>query len=194
VEEFHTEILPEALPPKRPFWRQAFVDVLETIVLSLVLFLFVNAVSARIRVDSYSMEPTLYRGNFVMVNKLAYRLGTIERSDVIVFRYPPNPQEQYIKRVIGLPGDQVLIRDGKVMVNGELLAEPYLQVKTARGGEWQVPAGELFVLGDNRNNSSDSRVWGMVPLENVIGKAVLVYWPPERWGLLSFPRAAAAGP
>jgi len=170
-------------------------EALEMLVLSLMLFGVINTLSARIRVESVSMQPTLYAGNFVIVNKLAYRLGEPSRGDVIVFRYPPAPeQEPYIKRIIGLPGDLVQITGGKVYINGGPLAEPYLGVATNQGGEWVVPAGSLFVMGDNRNSSSDSRAWGMVPFENVIGKALVVYWPPGKWGLLSFPSAAAAGP
>jgi signal peptidase I len=171
------------------------VDLLETIVLSLILFAGINLVSARIRVESISMQPTLFEGNFVVVNKLAYRTGDPGRGDIIVFYYPPDPkQEPYIKRVIGLPGDRIHIEEGKVFVNDALLEEPYVHVPTNRGGDWSVPAGALFVMGDNRNNSSDSRAWGMVPLNNVIGKAMVVYWPPQQWTLLSFPYAAAAEP
>lgn len=170
-------------------------EALETILLSLVIFGVINTFSARIRVESVSMQPTLYAGDFVIVNKLAYRLGEPKRGDVIVFRYPPAPeQEPYIKRIMGLPGDRVNISGGKVTINGQLLEEPYLNVTTNQGGEWLVPPDSLFVMGDNRNSSSDSRAWGMVPFENVIGKALVVYWPPGKWGLLSFPSAAAAGP
>jgi signal peptidase I len=151
-----------------------------------VLFLAINAVSERIRVESISMQPTLYPGDYVIVNKLAYRLkGSPDRGDVIVFRYPPNPAAiPYIKRVIGLPGDQIHIADGRVSVNGQLVVEPYLVVPTNRGGDWSVPEGQLFVMGDNRNNSSDSRSWGFVPLENIIGRAELIYLPPQHWAFL----------
>jgi len=196
LDNFHSESVPDQEPTSwrnKGGWRRALLDSLETVLLSLVLFLSINLVSARIRVESISMQPTLYEGNFVIVNKLAYRLGGPGRGDVIVFYYPPDPeQEPYIKRVIGLPGDHLRIEAGQVYVNGILLSEPYTPVATNHGGEWDVPEGSLFVMGDNRNNSSDSRAWGMVPLENVIGKAFVVYWPPEQWGLLSFPYAAAA--
>jgi signal peptidase I len=167
--------------------------VVETLFLSLFLFIGINAVSSRIRVESISMQPTLYAGNFVLVNKLAYRLGKPGRGDVIVFRYPPDPEQvPYIKRIVGLPGDHIHIADGKVYINNELYIETYLVVSTVHGGDWTIPDGSLFVMGDNRNNSSDSRSWGMVPMENVIGKALLIYWPPEKWKLLDFPVAAAA--
>jgi signal peptidase I len=129
-----------------------------------------------------------------LVNKMAYRFGPAERGDVIVFRYPPDPdQVPYIKRIVGLPGDNLRIMDGKVYINDQLLVEPYIVSPTHQGGEWIVEENSLFVMGDNRNNSSDSRSWGFVPLENVIGKAEVVYWPPEKWGMLDFPAAVAAG-
>jgi signal peptidase I len=163
--------------------------------LSIILFLGINAVSARIRVESISMNPTLIAGDMVIVNRLAYRLGSPTRGDVIVFKYPPDPsQTPYIKRVIGLPGDQVHIANGKVYINNQPLQEPYLKVSTNRGGDWTVPPNSLFVMGDNRNNSSDSRSWGMVPLENVLGKAEVIYWPPPHWVVIDMPTAVAAEP
>ena len=198
MDQFRSEITPEPGGPgssDRAVKLREFVrDTVETVLIALVLFLAINAVSARIRVESVSMQPTLFAGNYVIVNKLAYRLGEPQRGDVIVLKYPPDPgREPYIKRVIGLPGDEVRIDNGNVYINGELLVEPYLTVVTNQGGEWRVPPDSLFVMGDNRNNSSDSRSWGMVPLENVIGKGLVIFWPPEQWGLLGFPYAVAAG-
>lgn len=195
VDHLHSELIPDPVSGEGEVgWRRILLDTLETILLSLLLFLAINAVSERIRVESISMQPNLYAGDFVIVNKVVYRfLGEPQRGDVIVFRYPPNPdQVPYIKRVIGVAGDQVHIVEGKVYVNGGLLVEPYLSVTTAKGGDWNVPEGSLFVMGDNRNNSSDSRSWGFVPLENVLGRAELIYWPPDDWGLLHFPSAVAA--
>jgi signal peptidase I len=174
-------------------WRFV-LDVLETIVLSVLLFLAINTISARIRVDGFSMEPTLKNGEFVIVNKLAYTLGKPKIGDVIVFRYPRNPQEEYIKRVIGLPGDQVNIANGQVMVNGQTLKEPYIFSPPRYVSDWTVPPNSLFVLGDNRNNSSDSHNWGPVPMDNVIGKALFVYWPPAQWGLIAHPPPVSAAP
>ena len=187
MDFWHAETIPEHQPEEqKPGWRRTILDTVETILLSLVLFLAINTISERIRVESISMQPTLYPGDYVIVNKLAYKFNNEpERGDVIVFRYPPNPEAiPYIKRIIGLPGDQVHIADGKVYINGQLMLEPFLDVSTNRGGDWSVPAGQLFVMGDNRNNSSDSRTWGFVPLENIIGRAELIYLPPQHWGLL----------
>jgi signal peptidase I len=196
VDNFRSVPIPEATPPedKGQGLRRIFLDIVETILLSVVLFLGINSVSSRIRVESISMQPTLYAGNYVLVNKLSYRWGNPSRGDVIVFRYPPDPtQVPYIKRIIGLPGDHIRIAEGKVYINDQQLDEPYIKVSTLQGGEWTVPADSLFVMGDNRNNSSDSRSWGMVPIENVIGKALVIYWPPDRWASLNFPIAVAAG-
>lgn len=197
LENLHSQEFPDQ-KPENPFkagFRRSIKDILEIGLVSIVLFLGINAVSARIRVESVSMQPTLFAGNFVVVNKLAYHFGEPSRGDIIVFHFPPNPElDPYIKRVIGLPGERVLVADGKVFVNGAAISEPYLEAQTLQGGEWEVPQASLFVMGDNRNNSSDSRAWGMVPLDMVIGKAFVVYWPPEKWDLLSMSYAIAAEP
>ncbi len=171
-------------PKKRPWWRP-IVELAETLLLAGLIFLGINAVTARIRVESISMLPTLQPGTFVIVNKLAYFGGEVERGDVVVFNLPQDSQQRYIKRVIGLPGEEVRVSGGNVYVDGNRLAEPYLDVATQRSGTWTVPDGSLFVMGDNRNNSSDSRVWGAVPVHDVIGKASVIYWPPQEWGLLN---------
>lgn len=170
------------------------LDIVETLVLSALLFWGIDKVSARIRVDGYSMEPTLHNGEFVIVNRLAYRFGEPSRGDVIVFLYPRDPNQEYIKRVIGLPGDRVRVSGGRVYVNDEPLAEPYIAAAPRYQSEWTVPEGNLFVLGDNRNNSSDSHNWGPVPFDNVIGKALFVYWPPNSWGAIEHPVMARAAP
>jgi len=184
---------PSQREEKRSGFMRFMVDVLETLVLSVVLFVSINLISARIRVDGASMEPTLVSGEYVIVNRLSYRLGNPRQGDIIVFHYPVNPEEEFIKRVIGLPGDQIEVKNGSVYVNGQILEENYLRARTNYLGTWTVPEGNLFVLGDNRNNSSDSHDWGTVPMEYVVGKAVLVYWPPPAWGLIDHvPLANAA--
>ncbi len=186
TKEFDSfQIDQEDAQPEKPNLLGVLVDILETLLLSVVLFFLINAVSARIRIDGSSMEPNLHHGEFVIVSKINYRIGEPERGDVVVFDFPRNITEEYIKRVIGLPGEQIKVEAGNVYVNGQLLSEPYLKLEPQYEGEWVVPENSLFVLGDNRNNSSDSHSWGTVPLANLIGEAFLVYWPPESWGLVN---------
>ena len=195
MNNLRSEPIPETTPPedKGQGWRRIFLDIAETILLSVVLFLGINSVSSRIRVESISMQPTLYAGDMVLVNRLAYKFGQPERGAIIVFKYPPEPtQTPYIKRVIGLPGDKIQIAGGQVTVNGQVLVEPYIAAQTSRGGEWTVPENSLFVMGDNRNNSSDSRAWGMVPFGNIIGKALFIYWAFEHAGAFTHSIAVAA--
>lgn len=160
--------------------RKLLRDVLETIVLAVLLFLLINAVSARIRVESISMEDTLVIGDFVLVDRISYQLSSPKRGDIIVFRFPPDPTQRYIKRIIGVPGDQITISDAKVMVNEMILEENYVKALPTYNGDWTVPESSFFVLGDNRNRSNDSHIWGMVPAENIIGRALLIYWPLHR--------------
>ena len=197
MESYPSETLPETDAPqtsKKSGGVRLILDVLETILLSAILFLAINAISARIRVDGYSMEPTLQTGEFVIVNKLAYRLGDPALGDVIVFHYPRDPEQEYIKRLIGLPGDHILVTDGKVFVNGQHIEEPYIAAPPAYTSELTVPEDSFFVLGDNRNNSSDSHNWGPVPISQVVGKAIFVYWPPQNWGSIAHISPASAAP
>ena len=173
-------------------WKRFFLDIVETLVLAVVLFVGINAVSARVRVDGSSMLPTLENGEFVLVSKLSYTSGEYQRGDIIVFHFPLNPDEELVKRIIGLPGDQVVVRDGLVYVNGQQLSEDYISHAPVYTGEWTVTEGHLFVLGDNRNNSNDSKDWGLLPQENVVGKAILIYWPPPMWNVLDHPEVAAS--
>mgnify|MGYP001040433080 CR=1 FL=1 len=161
------------------------VDVLETLIWAVLLFVLINLVSARVRVDGASMLPTLTNGELVIVNKLAYRLGEPARGDILVFYYPVDPSQEFIKRVVGLPGDQVSIHKGAILINGQRLLEPYLAVTTNYDGDWTVADGQLFVLGDNRNNSLDSHNWGTVPMDYVIGKALFIYWPFNSLGVVT---------
>jgi len=172
--------------------KRFFLDLLETIILAVVLFFAINAVSARVRVDGFSMVPTLQDGEYVLVNRLAYRSNLPERGDIIVFVSPQVSDLDLIKRVIGLPGDKVTITGGEVRVNNQVLEEPYIAAAPIYNGEWNVPEGNLFVLGDNRNDSSDSHAWGLLPIDNVIGKAILIYWPIPEWTLIEHVESVAA--
>jgi signal peptidase I len=169
-------------------WGRFTLDIFETLLLAVILFLAINAVSARVRVDGFSMRPTLEDGEFVLVSKMSYLFAPAQRGDIIVFHFPMNPEEELIKRVIGLPGDHVSVSAGVVSVNGQVLNEPYIAATPSYSGEWEVMEGQLFVLGDNRNNSNDSKDWGMLPARNVVGKAVLIYWPPPLWDVIQHPQ------
>lgn len=160
------------------------LETAEIVVMVLVLTLLINWLSARVRVENVSMQPTLHQGELLLVNKLAYLKETPKTGDVVVFHAPPEPGEDFIKRVIGAPGDQVIIQDGQVFVNDELLQEGYIASSPDYNGSWDVPLDAVFVLGDNRNSSSDSHTWGYVPLKNIVGKALLVYWPVSDMTLL----------
>jgi signal peptidase I len=136
------------------------------------------------------MMPTLTDQERIFINKFTYRfgLGSIERGDTVVFWYPQDVSKSYIKRVIGVPGDRVRVDGGLVYVNGSALAENYIPPENRDSTSWRdgeeqvVPPGKYFVLGDHRNQSSDSRIWGYVPRENIYGKAVFVYWPLDKMG------------
>ncbi len=193
MQDFRAIPIPEEsdLPPRNEA-LQFLWDTLETLLIALVLFLSINTVSARIRVEGHSMMPTLEDGEFILVNRLSYKFGAPQRGDIIVFHYPRNPSEEYIKRVIGLPGDRIQVKGGTVYVNDRPLEERYTAAPPRYEGQWEIPEGELFVLGDNRNNSSDSHSWGTVPLDYVVGKATFVYWPASRVGLLTHDGLALA--
>jgi len=186
------ELISEDSPEKKAhgFWR----DLIETILMAVVLFLLLNAATSRVRVYNISMQPTLHEGNLLVVNKLAYKLGEPKRGDIIVFHYQGTVTEDYIKRVIGLPGDTVDVCGGIVRVNGQAITEPYIAELPGYTGTWKVPEGELFVLGDNRNHSSDSHDWGFVEQEWVVGRAIIVYWPLDRIRVLNSPDWVHAAP
>ena len=164
-----------------------FLEIFQTVLLALVLYLLIDSVVARVRVENISMKPTLQPGEFLLVNKLAYRLGDVQHGDIVVFHNPQDVAEDYIKRVIGLPGDLVTIINGNVYVNDQMLSEKYISAPPTYKGEWIVPDDSFFVLGDNRNQSSDSHSWGFVPKKNVVGRALVVYWPLDQMKVLHEP-------
>jgi signal peptidase I len=190
LDQFTSQVTPESEGPeikkKRPrtgFW----LDTLETILLALLLFLAINTITSRVRVENISMEPTLQPGYLLIVNKLSYKVGEPKHGDIIVFHFMGDKNEDYIKRVIGLPGEEVKIENGTVYVNGIALSEPYIAAFPAYNGTWNIPENSLFVLGDNRNNSSDSHQWGFVDMDDVVGKAVFIYYPFDVIGSLVIP-------
>jgi signal peptidase I len=180
--------VPVAAPAGEAFGRPSRAkgwlrEVAETVIPAIVIAVLIHVFLAQAtRVYGQSMEPNLHTDMRLVVEKLSYRLHTPERGDIVVLRVRPE-DEMLIKRVIGLPGDQVEIRDGRVYVNGQALEEPYLNQET-RGNlaPRVVPPLHVFVMGDNRRASNDSRSFGPVHLDNIVGKAWLSYWPPEAIG------------
>jgi signal peptidase I len=149
----------------------------QVVVLALIAMAFFMRTSP---VDGLSMEPRVHAGEVVLINTLAYRFGHIQRGDVVAFRHDaPNP-ETYIKRVVGLPGERVEVRDGIVSVDGRTLPEPYVRFPDRRSAPAVVvPPHAYYVLGDNRAESDDSRNWGVLHEQDVVGKALVGIWPPR---------------
>jgi signal peptidase I len=167
-------------------FKSLLFDILETLFLTIIIYAVLSAFVGRYKVLSVSMEPTLHEGQYLLISKQTHKLWPLKRGDVVVFRYPRNPKKNYIKRIIGLPGESVKFQDSELYINDKLVPEPWLskQVHGARGGEWHLGENEYFVMGDNRNNSSDSRAWGAVNSQLIIGKALFCYWPIDGWGLI----------
>ncbi|MBE7552218.1 MAG: signal peptidase I [Anaerolineales bacterium] len=178
-------------------WQTAWAvvrEVGETIILTLVIFFLIQTVIRNFRVVGTSMVNNLHDGQYLIIDKLSYSwlvtdilgMGGPQRGDVIVFEPPNRPGEDYVKRIIGLPGEKVEIRAGQVFINGERLDEPFQPMPGSynMSNPVIVPEGQVFVLGDNRNNSNDSHNWGTLPMGNIVGRAWLSYWPPDEWGVI----------
>jgi signal peptidase I len=173
--------------------RAGIVQVILTAIIILVVFAAVQFTMQSFRVEGYSMEPTFPDGEYIVVNKLTYRFVSPHRGDVVVFRNPQMPDRLYIKRILGLPGDTVEIRGGRVYINGSVLEEtPDFAAILCEDYSVTVPDGRYFVIGDNRTATSGSHTFGLVPRDNIVGKTWICYWPPREWGL-SPNYAAAAG-
>lgn len=194
--------------PSAPFKKSVFREYLESIVVAVILALFIRTFAVQaFKIPTGSMEPNLLIGDHLLVNKLVYsdsfgplesalfKKRPIERGHVVVFKFPEDPTRDFIKRVIGLPGETIEIRNKQVYVDGRAIDEPYAHFIEApprpddaeyhegdgrdSWGPQTVPAGQLLVLGDNRDNSRDSRFWGFLPVDQVKGRALLVYWSYE---------------
>jgi signal peptidase I len=195
-------------PSRRKRGGRLVIEIVETLLLTAVIFLGIQTFVAQpFRVEGGSMQATLEPDQYVLVDKLTPRWAPYVRGDIVVLKPPPAYQPDgtpFIKRVIGLPGDHVQLVNGIVVVNGTALDEHYLfsqngirqPTEPIRGGpsEWTVPPGQLFVLGDHREHSSDSRVFGAVDLSNIVGRAWLRYWPIDTFGALPAAGYAAASP
>lgn len=162
-------------------WQKELLEWGKALVLAVVLALVIRVLLVETYlVDGHSMQPSLYNGERVLINKMVYRLSSPDISDVIVFRYPREPWRDFIKRVVALAGQEIEVRNGRVFVDGNPLDEPYLQTQTHGSfGPVTVAAGTVFVMGDNRNFSLDSRdpSVGFVPVANIKGKAMVIFWP-----------------
>ena len=157
-------------------------EVIETILLTLVIFVVINTLTSRFRIEGPSMNPTLHEGQYLIINKLIYKLHAPERGDIIVFHHPQNSERDLIKRVVGLPGEEIHVREGQVYIDGVLLEEPYLAYSGGRSARYTLGEDEFYVLGDNRPNSDDSRSWGALQKDQIVGKVWVSYWPPSDWG------------
>ena len=172
------------------------MDILETIVfvgsLFIVVYLFIMQPN---QVKGASMEPTFISGDYILTSKITYKFKSLQRGDVIVFKSPKNPDVDYIKRIIGLPGDRINIDNGNIFVNEMMINENYISARTnlweggfsKNGVTITVPENNLFVMGDNRPRSSDSREFGTIPIESIIGDVFFRYFPADKMGLIKNP-------
>lgn len=178
-----------------PALRSEILEYVQAFAIAIVLAAFIiTFIAQSFVVEGSSMEPSLHNRERLLVNKLVYRFKEPQRGDVVVFRYPANPKRKFIKRIIGVPGDIVEVRDGHVILNGQVLEEDYtMDLTLGTFGPEVVPPGHYFVLGDNRNNSDDSRFpdVGFVPRANIVGKAFVTWWPPSEIGLVRTPKLGA---
>lgn len=156
-------------------------ELVETLLLTFFIFFLVNGLIGRYRIEGSSMNPTLADGQYLLINNLSYYLSDPQRGEIIVFHHPTS-ELNLIKRVIGVPGDHVVIENGTVSVNGQALTEPYISAAPNYRGQWTVPEENYFVLGDNRNASSDSHTWSFLPDDHIVGRADIIYWPFADWG------------
>jgi len=171
-----------------------FLDIIEVVVFAVDIFIFVYLIILQPhKIRGASMHPNFPDGEYLLTDKVSYRFGEPKRGDVVVFKAPTNNGEEFIKRIIGLPGEQVSIQNSKIYINGTPLEESYLAGNVitsgdgflAEGATVSVPQGEYFVLGDNRPHSSDSRAWGFVEKREITGRAWLIYWPPKSAGVIA---------
>ncbi len=175
---------------KAEAWLRGSADFLESIALAVgVVVAIVNPfIIQAFLIPSGSMIPTLQIGDRIMADKFVYYIRDPQRGEVIVFRAPPQAdtlQRNFVKRIIGLPGDVVEVRDGVVLINGKPLEEPYIyEPPYYQFGPYKVPENHYFVMGDNRNDSSDSHIWGPLPRERITGRALFTWWPVNRWGII----------
>lgn len=176
------------MPLSPPLWCRGLLrsglHLVLSLVLALVLVLFIFQ---PVRVEGYSMMPRLHNNERLFIDKVAFDLQPLQRGDVVVFHYPRDPRQNFIKRIIGLPGDHIVIWGGVVYVNGQRLNEPYVPAGFQDYQDYPevtVPPHDYYVLGDHRNSSNDSRTWGFLPQKDIFGRAVFAYWPVSDMGVI----------
>ncbi len=171
----------DELPQPYVLRKNSFLrEIIETLVLVIAIYTLVNLSTARFVVEGSSMEPNFHSGEYIIVSRLAYILSEPERGDVVVFHYDTETNRDFIKRVVGLPGEHVELIDGHVHINGQILDEPYvMDYCRCADKEWYLGDDEYFVLGDNRNSSQDSYDFDQIKREQIIGRAWIRYWPLE---------------
>ncbi|WP_347487833.1 signal peptidase I [Desulfoscipio sp. XC116] len=167
--------------------KSAIVEIFESVAIAVLLAVIIRMfVFQPFYIPSESMVPSLQVGDRIIVSKFNYHFGEPKRGDIMVFKFPLDPNRDFVKRTIGVGGESLAMRDSHLYINGRQVREDYLPegLLFPDFGPEEVPDGSYFMMGDNRNNSDDSRVWGALPEENIIGKAVLIYWPLDRIRLL----------
>jgi signal peptidase I len=177
---------PPKTKPNARIWR-TIIEIVVILVAALVIALLVQAFIIKpFTIHQVSMRATLEEGDRVLINRLTYHFRDPARGDVIVFRSPIDPSEDLVKRIVAIPGDRIAVGEGKFWLNGVAQTEPYLLEQYINDGvrEMEIPAGCVFVMGDNRNNSTDSRMFGVISREVIIGSALVVYWPLGHWKTL----------
>ncbi len=166
-------------------------EILETLLLIAAIYALVNLATVRFVVEGPSMQPNFHTSQVLMISRVNYMFTDPQRGEIVVFNPPNQPADEppYIKRVIGLPGELVEIRNTKVYINGRELNEPYINEpcmpSNCRDESWQLGENEYFMMGDNRNHSQDSRRIGPITRDRIIGEALIRYWPPSDWGIVS---------
>lgn len=164
--------------------KSMILQIIASVALALLIFFGVQTIIESRVVEGSSMEANLHDGERLIVVKAAYWFGEPQRGDIVIFTHPLDAERTLVKRVIGLPGEQIEIKDSVVYINGSPLEEPYVKGTTSPFSMTEVPEGCYFVMGDNRQASSDSRSWRFLPEENIIGRAWLLYWPMGDWHLI----------
>lgn len=176
---------------------QFFLDIIQIVVFAIAIFLFVYLLILQPhKIKGASMSPNHLNGEYLLTDKVTYRFQQPERGDIVVFEAPTNDGQEFIKRIIALPGEEVSVKNGSIFVNGQKLEEDYIppEIETTPGAFLEegetvvVPEDQFFVMGDNRDHSSDSRAWGFVEKDKITGRAWIIYWPLDKAGTVKSPK------